>query len=422
LIADPAERERATIEALKLELQALDRRRPGTLRSVAAGPLPRVLLVEPSATLGQYLDELLSADYDVLRAATGEEALRIAAETEVEAVIVDVGTANGEALLRTVRTGALEAVPVVLLASDPEQAQLLARDRAVDYAVKPFPELLLVRLGAIVGRGRAETARAAADARFRAVFEHAPTGMALADADGRLLEVNAALARLLGLSRTAPLDLTLDDVTLPDDLLDGARSLVPRPGDDPVRRIERRLVASDGRVIDAVLTVSAIRGGAPPPQLVVQVERAAPSRHDADALLGVLAAQLARCVRYGERAALLIVHIPALDAGDARTRQRTAAAAAAAMRRRLRRSDALVRFGERCLAAVVVDADAAAATAVARDVERALAEIRPAGESSLRPAVGVRAFDAGATAAAILADAEAALERARRGDPRVADE
>jgi PAS domain S-box-containing protein len=417
---DPAERERATIEALKIELQALDRRRPGTLRSNAAGPLPRILLVEPSATLGQYLDELLSADYDVRLAAGVEDAHRIAGETEVEAVIVDVGTTAGEALLAAVRAGPLAAVPHVVLAGDPEQAQHFVRDRAVDYAVKPFAEALLVRLGALVGRRRAESARAVADARFRAVFEHAPTGMALAGPDGRLLEINAALARMLGLPRDAPLELTLDDLTLPDDLLDGGRSLVPQPGDDPVKRIERRLVASDGRVVDAIVTVSAIRDGPAPPQLVVQIEQAARRSHEADTVLGVLAAQLARCVRYGERAALLLADAPELEAGDAVARRRTAAAAVAAIRRRLRRSDVLVRLGDRRLAAVIVGADAEAATAVAEDVERALAEIGSASGGPLRATVGVRAFDAGASAAHILADAEEALAIARRRDPRPA--
>src|SRR3954452_14396424 len=425
---DSAERERATIEALKIELQALDRRRPGTLRSNAGGPLPRILLVEPSATLGQYLDELLSADYDVRLAAGVEEAHRIACEMEVEAVIVDVGTTGGEALLAAVRAGPLAGrppvvlagapVPHVVLAGDPEQPQHFVRERAVDYAVKPFAEALLVRLGALMSRRRAESARAAADARFRAVFEHAPTGMALAGPDGRLLEINGTLARMLGLPRDAPLELTLDDLTLPDDLLDGGGSLVPQAGDDPVKRIERRLVASDGRVVDAIVTVSAIRDEPAPPQLVVQIEHAARRSHEADTVLGVLAAQLARCVRYGERAALLLADVPELESGDAGDRRRPAPPAGPAIRRRLRRSDVLVRLGDRRLAAVIVGADAEAASAVAEDIERALAEIGAASGGPLRATVGVRAFDAGASAAHILGDAEEALAIARRRDPR----
>ena len=416
---DPTERERATIEALKVELEALDRRRLGSPRPPAPGPLPRVLLVEPSATLEQYLDELLSADYEVRAAATANGALRIAAEADVEALIVDVGSSGGEALLGAVRRGPLADVPVVVLAGDPEQAHLLVRDGAVDYAVKPFAEALLVRLGAVVGRRRAESARAAADARFRAVFEHAPTGMALAGADGRLLEINAALARMLGLDRHTPLDLTLDDLTLPDDLLDSGGSLVPQPGDDPVKRIERRLVASDGRVVDATVTVSVIRDGAAARQLIVQVEEAEPRSREAARLLSVVAAQLARCVRYGEQAALVLVDIPALESGDAATRRRGMAAAVAATRRRLRRSDALVRLDDRRLAAVIVGADAGAATAVGQDVARALSQIGEGSGGPLRASVGVRAFDAGASALRVLADAEDALASARRLDLQV---
>ena len=145
----PAERERATIEALKLELQVLDRRRSSTdaaARREARG-LPRVLLVEPNATLGDYLEELLGEDYDVRRAGCADEALRIVARTRVEALVVDVGAADGEALLAAVQVPELEGVPVVVLAGDPEQAQILVRDRADDYAVKPFAETLLIRLG-----------------------------------------------------------------------------------------------------------------------------------------------------------------------------------------------------------------------------------------------------------------------------------
>jgi len=411
-VMDPAERERATIEALKLELEAVDRLGAGTPRSRAAGTLPRVLLVEPSATLGQYLDELLSADYEILRAATAADARRAAAETQVEAVIVDVATADSDALLAAVRTGTLAEVPLVVLAGDPEQAQILVRDQADDHAVKPFAETLPVRLGSVVGRRRAESARDVADARFRAVFEHAPTGMALASPEGRLLEVNAALARLLGLSRAAPLELTLDDVTHPDDLLAGPRSLLPAAGDDAVLRLERRLVASDGRVLDAVLTISVIREAAAPHQLVVQVVESESRRHEAGVLLPMLTTQLARCVRYDERAALLVLDVEELGSGDATTRLRTAAAVAGVMLRRLRRSDALVRPGDRRFAAVLVNVQATEAMAVARSVQQALRDVTIMGHGPLRATFGVCAFDGSASPARIVADAERALREA----------
>jgi PAS domain S-box-containing protein len=410
----PAERERATIEALKLELQALDRRRSSAdaaPRHDARG-VPRVLLVEPSATLGDYLEELLGDDYDVRRAGSADDALRIVARTRVEALLVDVGEADGEALLAAVQVPELEDVPVVVLAGDPEQAQILVRGRADDYAVKPFAETLLVRLGSVVGRRRAESARAAADARFRAVFEHAPTGMALATPEGRLLEVNAALARLLGLSRDAPRDLTLDGLTHPDDLLDAPASLVP--SGDGVTRLERRLLAADGRIVPATLTISVIREDAAPGQLVVQVEEARARGREAWVLVRVLTAQLARCIRYDERAALLLVEIDDPGDCDVAARLRTAATVAGAMRGRLRRSDVLVPLGERRFAALLVNARTPAAMAVARGVRAAVEETTLADGAALHAAVGVCAFDASATAARIVAEAESALLRARR--------
>jgi PAS domain S-box-containing protein len=406
-----AEQERATFEALRLDLEALDRRDTG--RRPAAEGLPRVLVVEPGATLAVYLEELLGADYDVRRAATAEEARRIAAGTAFDAVLVDVAGCGGEELLGAVRVPDLEGVPFVVLAGDPAQAQLLVRDRADDYAVKPFAETLLVRLGSVVGRRRAESARDEADARFRAVFEHAPTGMALATPEGRLLEVNGALARLLGLARDEPLDVTLDELTLPDDLLEGPESLVPPDDDHAVLRLERRLIATTGHVVPVTLTISVIRDGIAPRQLVVQVEESRARRREAWVLVRVLTAQLARCVRYDEHAALLLVEIDNPDAGDSATRLRTAAMVAAAMRRRLRRSDVLVPLGERRFAALLVNAQAPAVVAVARSVRSAVEEV--AGDAGLRAAVGVCAFDANATAARIVAEAELALRRARRG-------
>jgi GGDEF domain-containing protein len=134
-------------------------------------------------------------------------------------------------------------------------------------------------------------------------------------------------------------------------------------------------------------------------------------------LVRVLSAQLARCVRYDERAALLLVEIDAADAADAdpAARLRTAATVAGAARRRLRRSDVLVPLGERRFAALVVNARAPAAMAVARGVRAAVEESGDGPRGGLRAAVGVCAFDGGATATRIVARAEVALRRARRG-------
>jgi GGDEF domain-containing protein len=188
---------------------------------------------------------------------------------------------------------------------------------------------------------------------------------------------------------------------------------VPPDDDHAVLRLERRLVAADGHLVAVTLTISVIRDGTAPRQLVVQVEESRPRGREAWVLVRVLTAQLARCVRYDERAALLLVEIDELT-GDPVARLRTASTVAGAVRRRLRRSDVLVPLGERRFAALLVNTRAPAAMAVARGVRAAVEE---SGDGdALTAAVGVCAFDASATAARIVAEAELALRLARRGE------
>ena len=188
---------------------------------------------------------------------------------------------------------------------------------------------------------------------------------------------------------------------------------MPPDDDHAVLRLERRLAAADGHLVAVTLTISVIRDGTAPRQLVVQVEESRPRGREAWVLGRVLTAQLARCVRYDERAALLLVEIDELGAGAPATRLRTASTVAAAMRRRLRRSDVLVPLGERRFAALLVNTRGPEAMAVADGVRAAVEE---SGEDDgLSAAVGICAFDASATAARIVAEAERALRLARLG-------
>ncbi|MEA2289337.1 MAG: hypothetical protein QOD55_1334 [Solirubrobacteraceae bacterium] len=417
---DVAEHGRATIEALRLDLRAQEVRPGGGWRT-ATDDLPTVLLVEQRATLGGYLEELLGEDYDVRRATTADEAAATAASVALDAVVVDVGGAGGEATLDALRVPSLDGVPVVVLAADAAQAADLVRGTADDYAVLPFAETLLVRLGAVIGRRRAEAARAEADARFRAVFEQAPGGMALATPEGRLLEVNAAFARLLGLPPDAMPGLTLDDLSHPGELGRGDQRL-PSPGADDVVRLERRLVTADARVLRACLDVSAIRQDGELRQLVVRVEETAVDGETpapgASLFERVLGAQLARCAHDGGQAALLLVELA--DPEDGETIVPAPATVASAIRRRLRRSDVVVADGARRLAAIVVDAGAEEAAAVADDVRGAVRGVPGRDGRPLAAAVGVCAVDGTATAAHVVAGAEAELAAARTADGALA--
>ncbi len=89
---------------------------------------------------------------------------------------------------------------------------------------------------------------------FRAAFEHAPIGVALesidAQARGRLLQVNGSLCEITGYSSQELLDMTLEQLTHPDDL-EEERRLVDRllAGEMPNYSLEKRYLRRDGSTV-----------------------------------------------------------------------------------------------------------------------------------------------------------------------------
>jgi diguanylate cyclase (GGDEF)-like protein/PAS domain S-box-containing protein len=84
----------------------------------------------------------------------------------------------------------------------------------------------------------------ASEARLRAVFACSPIGMALLDADGRVVETNAALARFLGRDEDALAGSRLGELAHPDETEPFAAG-----------RLERRFVHADGQVVWAATSI-----------------------------------------------------------------------------------------------------------------------------------------------------------------------
>jgi PAS domain S-box-containing protein len=101
----------------------------------------------------------------------------------------------------------------------------------------------------------AEHARLEAASLFRRGFDEAPIGMVMVEPDeGRFMEVNDAMCRLLGRSRAELVGTPVYDVTHPDDqsrLLEGRQELI----DDPSMsyQTEKRYVRPDGSIVWASL-------------------------------------------------------------------------------------------------------------------------------------------------------------------------
>ncbi|HEU5354520.1 MAG TPA: EAL domain-containing protein [Actinocrinis sp.] len=104
-------------------------------------------------------------------------------------------------------------------------------------------------------------AHRAGEARFRAVFRGAVLGIGIADGEGRILEINEPLARILGVDARAARGLEISSLRLPTDppeywehyeaLLAGRRRQMAG---------EKQFVSSDGEVIWARMRASSVIG------------------------------------------------------------------------------------------------------------------------------------------------------------------
>ena len=125
----------------------------------------------------------------------------------------------------------------------------------------------------ITARRNAEIAAAQALAELRAVYDTAPVGLALLDRGGKLLNLNARLAAILGVPQAPPSGRTLEDV-LPASLLEG------------VRGGHRRVVETGAAVVGIALEAATAGGaGAPsePRHWVASLQPVLPDRAETGA-------------------------------------------------------------------------------------------------------------------------------------------
>ena len=166
---------------------------------------------------------LRQAGYEVLEAATGQEALRLV-EDGPELVLLDVNLPdiNGFEVRRRIKANPqAAAIPVVyLFASYGTDADRIATldEGAEACLTQPVHALDLLATVKLCLRLKAsETAVRLRDSSYRALVESASDGIFCTSRDGGFLDANAAGCRMLGYKREELLALNVRDVFAPEE-------------------------------------------------------------------------------------------------------------------------------------------------------------------------------------------------------------
>lgn len=177
--------------------------------------------------------------------------------------------AEGGAALGTVCV--IDLVPRQLTAEQQEALRALSRQAVALLEARRSLRRLATSVGA---RERAEVSARAALERLRMTFTHAPVGMMITGVDGVLVEVNDALAGMLGHAPEALVGVHFAELTAGEDMeSENALAARGRAGEiDTVVR-SKRYRHADGSLIPAISTSSVIRDDDGKPLTVIIPER-----------------------------------------------------------------------------------------------------------------------------------------------------
>ncbi|HUI25044.1 MAG TPA: PAS domain S-box protein [Candidatus Kryptonia bacterium] len=122
------------------------------------------------------------------------------------------------------------------------------------------PLHVITQVEDITARKATESALHASEIRFQNAFRHASVGMALVSSDGRPLQINPALCKMLGYSEAELLPKPVSEVMHPDDWPAAQRDLQRLiTGEATTYEAERRYLHKSGAVVWTQMSVSLVR-------------------------------------------------------------------------------------------------------------------------------------------------------------------
>ena len=218
---------------------------------------------------------------ELVQATSGEQALALLLKREFAVILLDVrmpgldGFETAALIKQREKTRHIPIIFVTAVSKDTEHVFRGYSEGAVDYLLKPYdPAVLRSKVSVFVELYEQKSELEESEARFRTAFANAPSGMAVVAPDGRLLQVNRALAEMVGRSQQELTGSRWESIIHPDERADDREALHELlDRDRHVYRAERRCLHADGRVRLFTLSVSPMAGpGDRPRQLIAQLE------------------------------------------------------------------------------------------------------------------------------------------------------
>ena len=302
---------------------------------------PRIVVAEDNPDLRQFLYDVLADDYRVTLAENGEQALALVCADPPDLVITDLmmPKMDGERFIHELRQRQISHVPVLVLSARADDAlrQTLLENFVQDYLTKPFsPQELRARVrnlvtvkrtvdilqkelnsqasdiseltnGLIASRKSLQEGLRAlqiSERRWQGFYENTAVGIALIDADGKIMKANPALQQMLGYGPQEILDVSLVDISEASERAstrDNVYSLLE--GRRGSYQLQKRYERRDGSYLWAKVCASVIpvvdREG---PRIAVIVEDLSAQKSAEDALAKTQAdlARVSRLTTMGE--------------------------------------------------------------------------------------------------------------------------
>ncbi|MEI6674963.1 MAG: PAS domain S-box protein [Verrucomicrobiota bacterium] len=223
-----------------------------------------ILIVEDEAIVAEDLArKIRQFGYEVAgMCATGEEAVELACQQRPALVLMDiylVGRMDGVAAAEVIHRECQLPVLFLTAHADAGTIERARKAEAFGYVLKPFDERdLRIQIEMALYKHAAELRLRESAARFRSLFHHSATPMAVKLPDGRFQEVNQAYCEMLGYSEAEVLGATIDDFIYPDDAHAAQAMRRLMAGEITVLRTPKRYLHKRGHPVWCDTSVSVV--------------------------------------------------------------------------------------------------------------------------------------------------------------------